>query len=168
MERLSTFTLKNLWQKTNAFHFENNSERIKKLEYSLDCLCDVVDETKDEVEKGELLFGGLEALLEQGNKPSDISKSHRFMKLLTSFGSLLMAGKRGTEGFYLGIFCELKLSKSWHDLSFLKTLKKLFREVSLGNLKFPVNIKEKLLVKFRAQDEDLFLHYFPRAMGFTG
>lgn len=162
MARFSNTVFTNLWEARHP-SFENNSEKLRKIERSLDCLCEVVESAPDEISQGELLFGGLERVLESGTRPHEISRCHRFMKLLTSFGVKVMVNKRGSDGFYLGLFCELNLSKSWHDLKVIKTLKGLFSSLRLKILKIPVEIKEKLLIKLKAEDQELFYHFFPKA-----
>lgn len=143
--------------------FELNSEKLRKVERSLNCLCEVVESSGDEIIQGELLFSGLERVLDSGVRAHEISRCHRFMALLTSFGMRVMSKKRGSDGFYLGIFCEIYLPKSWSELKVVKILRGLFSSLRQKLLTIPMHIKEKLLLRLKAEDQELFYRFFPRA-----
>lgn len=149
-------------------HLWGNKGGANKVQESLLALCEQVTECVSHIKKGEILFSGLEEALENEVKPSEISKCHTFMQILTTFGHELMASEKGKEGFYLGIFCELNLSKSWHDLKFVKFLKSLFKAFLKKTIEIiPFEMKKKLIAKLKSEDERLFYHFFPREENYS-
>ncbi len=122
---------------------------------------DFLYHVKDPIDFSNRLFDAIELMDKKKVPKKDVAKNKHFVFHLLNWGAKLMQSfPKDSDLFYLGAFLEVKLPEMWTKFSFFKMMKKLFKKVCSGVIKFSKKVKEKIAFQYYLKYPDSYQDLF--------